>query len=47
MSEKILTIVGIYDGKNILPLTNIKIRHKRRIIFTFLEKIEKKMISKI
>jgi len=42
MSEKILTIEGIYDGKNIVPLTNINIKNKRRIIITFLEKIEEK-----
>jgi hypothetical protein len=42
MSEKILTIEGIYDDKNIVPLADIKIRNKRRIIITFLEKIEEK-----
>ena len=40
MYAKLTTIEGIYDGKNIIPLENIEINDKRRIIITFLEKIE-------
>ncbi|MBC8182149.1 hypothetical protein H8E88_13630 [candidate division KSB1 bacterium] len=42
MSEKLLSIEGFYDGKNIIPLERINVKNKRRIIITFLEKIEEK-----
>ena len=40
MSCKLLTIQGIYDGKNIVPLKNIKVKDQYRIIINFLDKIE-------
>ncbi len=37
MSSRLLSIEGIYDGKNIKPLETIKTRQKQRVIITFLD----------
>jgi hypothetical protein len=40
MSSQFQTIEGIYDGKRIFPLEEIKIKSKYRVIITFLEEIK-------
>ncbi|MFH1003966.1 MAG: hypothetical protein V1781_00465 [Bacteroidota bacterium] len=40
-----ISVQGIYDGKKLRLLENIKVRTPKKVIITFLEKIEDELTS--
>lgn len=40
MANHLMTIEGIYDGKDIHPFGKIKTRKRHRVLITFLEEVD-------